>query len=212
MGRWDLRWLFVRKYAGDRKAEAEKELLPPDSVYPHAFTLTRVQPNPKEGGMLVHFSYSGDIQEAVNVIREHLEDHEFRPLLTWGKVRAFLVKGRPFVEDIVRSVPASRLKVEFNGPELSTEILYKEFRPFGKIVEIIPANPLSKDTLKSASIYFSRLRGATSARNCMHGAKFGNTELSLGYESQMVKKREEICFKSEIFKKNDFICFHLFLF
>jgi hypothetical protein len=57
------------------------------------------------------------------------------------------------------------------------EELFREFRVFGRIndISIQPG---------FATVEFLRKRAATSARNCIHGEKFGETILQIGYEKK----------------------------
>lgn len=67
------------------------------------------------------------------------------------------------MEDMNR-FPARELLVEFEGPDVPQERLFEIFRPYGKIHDITPISS------KQASIIFTSLRSATSARNCLHSA------------------------------------------
>jgi RNA recognition motif. (a.k.a. RRM, RBD, or RNP domain) len=90
------------------------------------------------------------------------------------------------MEDIVSRYPSLKLKVEFQGPDLTIEQLYNNFRPYGRIFDISILSPASKELPRYAMIQFTRMRSATSARNCLHGLKLEGTRLNIGYESQMV--------------------------
>jgi hypothetical protein len=94
-----------------------------------------------------------------------------------GTINAFQVKGSPFVEDLINRIPSKKLIVKFKGPELDIESLYREFRIFGRIVDIG-----IKDGI--ATVEFLRKQSATSARNCIHGEKFNDTILTIGYENR----------------------------
>ncbi|KDE03772.1 hypothetical protein MVLG_05774 [Microbotryum lychnidis-dioicae p1A1 Lamole] len=88
---------------------------------------------------------------------------------SWAQPQAFLVKGKPWMEDMNR-FPNSTIRIEFEGPEIPQEELYEVFRPYGRIVDIIPQSPSSKDTPRYANITFRSIRSAASARNCLHSA------------------------------------------
>ena len=113
----------------------------------------------------------------------------FVPSLTLVKSMSFrsryiiFNKGTPWVEDLVSRVPSSRLHIEFYGPDLTKEALYREFRTFGRIVDITLQSSTSKDLPRFALVEFLRKRAATSARNCIHGETFGETKLAIGYET-----------------------------
>jgi hypothetical protein len=65
---------------------------------------------------------------------------------------------------------------------LTVEDIYREFRVFGRIVDINLQKSSDKETPRYASVQFFRKRAATSARNCIHGELFGQTRLAIGYE------------------------------
>lgn len=137
-----------------------------------------VLPRLKEGGAFVKFSHdegtkADDVSEAV---RTYLRENTFRPW--WdpmARVKARLVLGKPWIEDLFR-LPSPRLKVEFlpshpgaEAAELSQEQLYSHFRPYGKLVDIIPQPSDSKVVPKYAYLDFARKRKAIMAKNCLHG-------------------------------------------
>ncbi|GAA5828532.1 hypothetical protein JCM11251_000838 [Rhodosporidiobolus azoricus] len=93
-----------------------------------------------------------------------LTESGFRPWFALHRPsKTFLVKGRPWMEDMNR-FPSREILVQYEGPDIPQEELYEIFRPYGKIHDIIPG-------AKSARIMFSSTRSATSARNCLHAAK-----------------------------------------
>lgn len=147
--------------------------------------LASMTPRVKEGGALLRVRWdklSGLTPQTVAArIDEHLsKDHQhlyFNPL---RRLRSFLVRGRPWIEDLHR-FPSQRLKVEFEGPELSQETLYEHFRRYGKIINIFPASA----TQKYAILQFAQIRSATAARTCLHGYRDGMTTLKIGFESQL---------------------------
>jgi len=120
-------------------------------------------------------------------------------------MRAKMVKGKPWVEDLMR-LPASRLRVEFvsaepgvpasEAVEMSQEQLFQFFRPYGKLGDIVMQPPDSKVLPKFAYLDYTSIGKAIMARNCMHGyvvseaeggGKLG-TVLRLKYE-QKIKPR-----------------------
>lgn len=159
-------------------------------------------PRVKEGGAFVKFSYEDAVSptELEGSLKEHLKEKPIRPWFNpFRRVRAFLVQGRPWIEDLNR-LPSTKLKVEFlpTSPESSAaeptqETLYSLFRKYGKLAEI-GAQPLDSKVLpKYAYLYFIRARFATMAKNCMHGfvlveeaggGKTG-TVLKLSYEPKV---------------------------
>lgn len=130
-------------------------------------------PRVKEGGAFVKFTYApnsnpADIEAAVS---KHLEDHQVKPW--WAplsNVRASLVKGKPWVEDLYR-LPSQRLRIEFlpTAPggevaELSQEQLYAFFRPYGKLSDIISQPSDSKVVPRFALLDFDTIRKAVMAK------------------------------------------------
>ncbi|KAJ2849584.1 mitochondrial escape protein 2 [Coemansia brasiliensis] len=174
----------VRPYLMQRSMAAKQSrveaMLPAD--LPHKARVSKIDPQMRDGGGLVHFTVAADSSESarqaardvVQAVNEHVQQHCQR---WWTQVRALGVRGEPFCEDIVRMLPAKRVRVEFCGPALDTEQLFKEFRPFGRIVDIEVGS-------SSAIVRFARLRGATSARACVHGDVVGATRLRVSYAGE----------------------------
>ncbi|MCJ1387162.1 mitochondrial escape protein 2 [Xylographa bjoerkii] len=164
--------------------------------------VTEVLPRLKEGGAFVKFSHEPQIElkEIEGTLRDYLKENPIKPWFNpWRRVRTFLVKGRPWIEDLYR-FPSSRLRVEFlpiepggEAAELSQETLYSIFRRYGKLVDIMPQPVDSKVAPKFAFLNFRLIRHAIMAKNCMHGfivpgseggGKAG-TVLRLVYEQKM---------------------------
>ncbi|KAK4954774.1 mitochondrial escape protein 2 [Elasticomyces elasticus] len=164
--------------------------------------VVEILPRLKEGGAFVKFSHdSSTSPSAVQAaLTSYLKEHKIRPWWNpFQRVRASLVLGRPWVEDLYR-LPSTRLRVEFlpTNPgaevaELSQEQLYSFFRPYGKLADIITQLSDSKILPKYAYLDFSRMRRAIMAKNCMHGftvseaqggGKMG-TVLRLNYEKKI---------------------------
>jgi hypothetical protein len=57
------------------------------------------------------------------------------------------------------------------------------FRQFGRIRDIIPSSPSSKDLPRFAIITFLYMRSATSAKNCLHQTIETGTKIHISYES-----------------------------
>ncbi|WVW82700.1 hypothetical protein I302_104711 [Kwoniella bestiolae CBS 10118] len=85
-----------------------------------------------------------------------------------GAERVWIVKGRQWTEDMNR-FPTGRLRVEFDGPDVSQEMLYTLFRPYGRIADIQPPSPVPAGSLRFATVTYSRLSPAAIAINCLHG-------------------------------------------
>lgn len=106
-------------------------------------------------------------------------------------IRAFLVKGSPFLEDMIARYPTQKLRIEFQGEAVNIEKLYTHLRPYGKVFDIsLHPNPLTaKDPSRYAIVQFTRVRTATSARNCLHGHYIDGTRLNILYERELVRIR-----------------------
>jgi len=57
------------------------------------------------------------------------------------------------------------------------------FRRYGRIQDIIPASPSSKELPRYAIITFLYMRSATAAKNCAHQIVEGATKIHISYES-----------------------------
>lgn len=164
--------------------------------------VTEVMPRVKEGGAFVKFSYDDAVSptELEGTLKEYLREQPIKPWFNpFRRVRAFLVHGRPWIEDL-RRLPSLKLKVEFlptspesSAAELTQETLYWLFRKYGKLAEISSQPSDSKILPRYAYIEFTRARFATMAKNCMHGfvlveeaggGKTG-TVLKLSYEPKV---------------------------
>lgn len=137
-----------------------------------------VLPRFKEGGAFVKFTYGGGVSakdfeaKLVDYLKTEGIKQWWNP---FDRMRAGLVRGKPWVEDLYR-LPSTRLRVEFlpTSPgsevaELSQEQLYSFFRPYGKLVDIIPQPPDSKLLPHFAYVDFATMRRAVMAKNCLHG-------------------------------------------
>ncbi|KAJ3187711.1 mitochondrial escape protein 2 [Gaertneriomyces sp. JEL0708] len=179
---YDPRWPFVKKYADDAAQAANARLIP--RSFPHLFVYKGATPNWKEGGLFVHFQYEKGAGEAVDTIRAWVNEQGLRSWMNLQRVRCFQVRGHPWVDDMLGRLPSRILKVEFHGPDPSVADLYTLFRPFGRIVDISPQPASVKDLPRSATIEFTRIRSATSARNCLNQSKVHDTELAITYVKQ----------------------------
>ncbi|KAJ1907043.1 mitochondrial escape protein 2 [Tieghemiomyces parasiticus] len=199
-GRFDFRsYLFLRSQPGLR-SHIRNSLIPND--LPCGLEISSTTPRLKEGGLLARFRYRPDSPEITQAhidvnelnakldgkIQEHLTARIARNWFNLQKTRSFRVRGHPFSEDMINWYPSSRLRVEFYGPDVSIERLYREFRPFGRIYDITIQAPTVKDMPRYAVIQYTRIRSAASARNCLHGVILDDTEIRLAYERVMRKK------------------------
>lgn len=158
-----------------------------------------ILPRLREGGAFVKFSHDPQLQatEVEKTLQQFLKNNPVKPWFNpFLRVSAFLVHGKPWVEDLNR-FPCTKLKVEFvpatpgqPATELAQEPLYSLFRRYGKLVDILPQPTDSKEVPRYAYLNFTKVRQAIMAKNCMHGYTVslqeggGNagTVLKLGYE------------------------------
>ncbi len=144
-------------------------------------TPTEILPRMTEGGAFVKFTHGGNTPtiEIEKVLQQCMRDEPIKPWWSpWRRMRAKLVHGKPWVEDLMR-LPAPRLRVEFisgeagapatDAVELSQEQLFQFFRPYGKLADIVIQPPDSKILPKFAYLDYSSLGKAIMAKNCMHG-------------------------------------------
>jgi RNA12 protein len=137
-----------------------------------------IMPRVKEGGAFVKFSHDGTVSkgELETTLRKYLKEQPIKPWFNpLRRVRAFLVQGRPWIEDLYR-IPSSRLKVEFlasspeaSAAEVTQESVFSLFRRYGKIADILAQPSDSKVVPRYVMVDFTRIRFAVMAKNCMHG-------------------------------------------
>jgi hypothetical protein len=139
---------------------------------------TEMIPRPKEGGAFVKLTLPSGITaaETEDALRKHLKAERLRAW--WNplqRIHARLVRGKPWVEDLYR-LPSPRLRVEFLGTapdapaaDLSQEVLYQFFRPYGKLADILPQPFDSKVVPRYSYLDFMSIRRAVTAKNCLHG-------------------------------------------
>ncbi|KAM0751298.1 hypothetical protein T439DRAFT_313608 [Meredithblackwellia eburnea MCA 4105] len=192
LGMWDIRSL-VAQMEKEPLLDSLKSLCPPDSAL--SARVEDVTPREKDGGAFVKFSYippetpyeeserTPEEQKALEdrckeILEKEAQDavavRGYKPWFVMGESRVFLVKGKPWLEDMNR-FPNGKIRVEFEGPEIPQEELYDVFRPFGRIHNIYPQPPSSKDTPRFANVTFISLRSAAAARNCLHNAVIPST-------------------------------------
>ncbi|KAF9975836.1 mitochondrial escape protein 2 [Actinomortierella ambigua] len=188
MGWWDIRYSLLKPGWRSLERKAKNELVPPEEKMPFHFKIGGIEPRLKDGGMFVHFSYvrpsSYTTKEALKEIEsrceQHLIGHGHYMWFNFQKVRAFLVKGEPFLEDMNSRYPNNKIRVEFLG-NLGVETLYTAFRKYGRIHDIITP-PAVKDMPRQVFVQYTSSRAATSAKNCLHGAEIEGVKMNVQYE------------------------------
>ncbi|KAF2146082.1 uncharacterized protein K452DRAFT_242601 [Aplosporella prunicola CBS 121167] len=148
-------------------------------------SIEEVLPRLKEGGAFVKIRHDPAIDSSSieTEIRNHLKTVRIKPWWNpFQRMRARLVRGRPWVEDLYR-LPSSRLKVEFlpaapgtEPAELSPEQLYSFFRPYGKLKDIAAQPQDSKIVPRYANLDFTMVQKAIMAKNCLHGIKVSEAQ------------------------------------
>lgn len=185
LGFWDIRHWFV-KTNHSALLQRLKDSLPPEEEVGHAFKVVGAEERLKDGGAFLSFTFSplhqpspaAPIYEPRDEALQHIEDAVKRGLkrtytptealmLSWGtKPSVHIVRGKPWLEDLNR-FPALGLKVNLAGGDLTEEQLWSLLRPYGRIASI-------DKKAGEAVVLFSRMRSATSARNCAHGLELTN--------------------------------------
>ncbi|KAJ4501800.1 exonuclease [Lentinula lateritia] len=191
LGKFDLRRYFVAPQKDTLLTNLQKKL---SNVKTHDLRILSVEPHPKDGGVFVKFKYkaSGAEEPALNVIEESLrqEARMNGGIATWLGPRTpnvWLVKGSPWTEDIIGRSASGILKVSFEGPDVPEETLYRLFRPYGRIEEVIQPTPVPAGMQRFSTIHFNRIHSATVARNVIYGLQVptsgGPTRLRISYAS-----------------------------
>lgn len=140
--------------------------------------IQEIIPRMKEGGVFIKFSHEAgvDRKQIEERLAASLEEKPIYPLWNpWRRVRAALVKGKPWFEDLYR-FPSPMLRIEFlpaspggEAAELSQEQIFSLMRQYGKIADIASMPADSKTLPKFATVTFKLPWYAIMARNCMHG-------------------------------------------
>ncbi|KAI9322119.1 RNA12 protein-domain-containing protein [Dichotomocladium elegans] len=191
MGMVDIRQLFFRN-----EISRVDSILPKPATVPYGFKVKTVHPRIKDGGALIEFTFESSPDEARVVAQKIVASvaeslHQHRASFNMQPIRTFLVKGEPFLEDMVNRYPSPRLRIEFQGDSkpVSVEKLYQKLREYGRLYDIaVYPNPhTSKEAPRYAIVQFTRIRAATSARNCLHGYVMNDstTRLNVLYERQL---------------------------
>ncbi|GBC02867.1 hypothetical protein RclHR1_04870010 [Rhizophagus clarus] len=163
------------------------EWIPTENEMPYNFKIEGVKIRKKEDGMFVNFTFRVNnyqkekaLEEIIERIQNSLKDKKD---VLWFNVNAHLVKGEPFIEDLIDRYPVSRLRIEFQGPDVLTETLYKHLEPYGLIrdINLFPAS--SNYISRYALVQYVKIRPAICAKNCLHGMTVNGTRLNIQYDS-----------------------------
>lgn len=190
LGFWDIRFLLAR-FEKRSVLERVKGSLPPEDSIGYGFKVIGAEERMKDGGAFITFSYREDPNEknedSLNQIEKRLRGgvkRVFNPTLLFiGTPGVHVVRGKPFREDM-NIFPSNRVFVKLEGGDASEEQLWSTLRPYGRIVEIVKEKP------SEAYVTFSRIRGATSARNSAHGLELPNgARLVITFRSKLRSKQ-----------------------
>lgn len=167
----------------DNVVAAIKEQSIPEGL---AVKIDKFLPREKDGGVFLSYTVTDPALTVDKADEKMLEMLNANAKRSWfnmfQKMRMFPVKGTPWLEDL-RRTSTNKLKVEFEGADLSQEALYLLFRRYGPIIDIVPPAPGTKDIPRSAIVIFSHFRDAATARNCVNGVKLGETKVHILYQA-----------------------------
>lgn len=144
------------------------------AMFPDDFKVISIEKRIKEGGAYVHVEMPEGLTEQtafdqIDTIFRTQPKH-FHAASRPARVERVL--GRPLVDDMDRKIPSDLVKITPRGVGASLDIddIYRLFRRYGKIHDII-VPPSTKDQPQNyIQLYFYRLEGAIAARNCLHKA------------------------------------------
>ena len=164
----------------DPQAIAEKTIEDREAV-----KVVEVLPRFADGGAFVKVSHSPgqNMVELERRLKTYLEENPIHPWFNpFRRIRTFLVRGRPWLEDLSR-IPSSFVKVEFvstepgkPAQELSPETLFSLFRKYGRMLDIRTQPADSKEVPRYAVLIYRKTRHAVAAKNCLHGFVVGAEE------------------------------------
>ncbi|PPQ63196.1 hypothetical protein CVT24_005741, partial [Panaeolus cyanescens] len=148
-----------------------------------AFKPLEIQPQHKDGGVFVRFSYAppeldGDADPLTALetrLQEAVDQQGSFP--TWhgfGGGNIWIVRGKPWREDMDRFA-SPILKVFFDGPDVQQQTLYELCRPYGRIKDITLPTPVPPGSMRSSTITFHRVNSAAIARNVIYGRTIPST-------------------------------------
>ncbi|KAF9452822.1 hypothetical protein P691DRAFT_771933 [Macrolepiota fuliginosa MF-IS2] len=183
LGRWDPRRSFGLLRSPTLLSDLQDRL---NQLTTRNFRVLSIEPQTKDGGVFVKFSYIPAQDDTPESLEQALQDqiNEDGSLPSWVglyKSNVWLVKGTPWREDLSRFA-SPILKVTFEGPDIHEEKLYKLLRPYGHIHDLSAPVPVPAGTSRSATLSYTRPRSAVIARNVLHGLKVDDTVIRLNYQ------------------------------
>lgn len=191
--------------------ESLKSALPDVESIGFDFRVLGVESRSKDGGAFLTFAYKPDSSAPLqnkaelrripsssnlspdeastltvinNRIRPHLRPvHQFIlspyrliPASYLSPPRAHIVLGTPWLEDMSR-YPSRTIKMSFiEGSAPTEQQLWEMLRPYGRVQKM----DLDGKANQATATYY-RMRGATSARNCLYSASIGGRKVLIDY-------------------------------
>ncbi|KAJ9078487.1 mitochondrial escape protein 2 [Entomophthora muscae] len=189
LGRLDPR-IYLPSFSNDSIAKVRDDYVPESISF--GAKLKDVEFRIKEGGAILEFEFllasDKDSAQALQKITQEVADYiaaiKKKGFLNLMNIHVYPIKGEPFLEDLVFSLPTRILKVEFIGNTLCEEDLFKEFRLFGRISKITIHNPESSGFPKYALVHYFNANSATAARICLNGQRDCATRFSISYKKR----------------------------
>ncbi|KXN90467.1 Mitochondrial escape protein 2 [Leucoagaricus sp. SymC.cos] len=165
LGRWDIRHYIGLVRSSTLLNDLHDRL---NRLTTHNFHVLSVEPQTKDGGVFVKFSYTPSPSESLDSLEQAVRDqlHGEGSLPSWTGLSngsAWLVRGTPWREDLNR-FPSPVLKVTFEGPDIHEQKLYQLLRPYGRINDLGAPVPVP------------------AARNVLHGLTVNDTIIRLNYQ------------------------------
>lgn len=138
-------------------------------------SIRQIIPALREGGCYITFATKDQAKQVLHGLNGQVK-------IAGELKNAFLVQGKPFLEDLSRRKPSKKLSIELVDvskvqQRLSQELLYNELRIYGRMEDIIVDNKR-----ETAAIIFNSINSAISARNCTHLKSIGDSQLYMRYE------------------------------
>ncbi|CAD6566825.1 MAG: mitochondrial escape protein 2 [Cyphobasidiales sp. Tagirdzhanova-0007] len=195
---WDPRYLLAQVERESLLDRIRKDF--PSDATGHGFRVEGIEARVKDGGAFVRCSYRADepapgqkdtsLPDIEQDVIQYYNAKAERPWYSWRTSQAHLVKGRPWQEDILNRFPSNTLHIEFeSGPELTQEQVFNIFRPYGRIKDLEPQPPSSKDLPRFANVTYISTRMAAAARNSLYGYQVdsgsGLTSLRILYKERL---------------------------
>ncbi|KAF5330523.1 hypothetical protein D9619_005680 [Psilocybe cf. subviscida] len=136
------------------------------------FKALELQPQMKDGGVFVRFSYTPEAlspgPDPMTSLQQALRDElaKVGTLPTWNGIGT----GDIWVD--MNRFASPVLKVAFEGPDVQEQSLYELCRPYGRIKDLALVPTVPAGTLRFSTVTFKHVHSAAIARNVIHGFKY----------------------------------------